>query len=345
MALQWFDGFENYNNDADMNALSNINVSSIAVSASSGRRSTRSIYMQDNADYCCAEVTGTPGTIIVGFAILIGGGGVISYNASYPFLALYDVFNPIGSIHVRFHLDSGRYIKVYNGSGTLLGTSSESVGSGYYYIEVKVVISNTVGQVTIKLNEDEILNTSADKDTQNGSNAYVGCVALSGVYNYRETHFDDFYICDTTGSKNNDFLGDIRVDVLRPNGAGTHTEFTPSAGSNYQNVDESYPDDDTTYNYSSTVNHKDTYALESLEVLGATIHGVKNQATMRKDDVGTRKAKIISRLNGADYLGDEETLTDSYKTFVKIYDVNPDDSADFEEADIAGMESGAQVTA
>jgi hypothetical protein len=37
---------------------------------------------------------------------------------------------------------------------------------------------------------------------------------------------DDLYVCDSTGSTNNTFLGDVRVDTVRPIGAGNYSEFS-----------------------------------------------------------------------------------------------------------------------
>jgi len=346
MTLLWFDGFETYYGPDDFNSLSNILSTTVSFSTSYGRRGSRGLYAQAANNNFRVGLPSHPTTIVLGYAFFINNNNLPSYNASYPFITLYDAF-PSGNIHLKFHINSSRLIEVRDSSGALIGTTSgHSIeGKIWHYIEIKATISDTVGQITIKVAEIERLSTSADKDTCNGSNAYVGCAKINPTYNLNH-YIDDLYICDTAGSKNNDFLGDIRVDPLRPNGAGTHTDFNPSTGSNYENVDGIYPDDDSTYNDSQDVaaGEQDSYAMESLDVLGLTIHGVKDQITVRKTDSGSREVKILTRQGASDYLGDTIILADSFTTHTRIMENNPDDSAAFVEADITSGEVGVEVT-
>jgi len=84
--------------------------------------------------------------------------------------------------------------------------------------------------------------------------------------------------------------------------------------------------------------------LPSVTPFTGIIHAVKTQITIRKDDAGTRKVKILRRVNGVDYQGGEKDLLTSYKTFAVIDENNPNDSETWEEADINGMEIGVEVT-
>ena len=205
---------------------------------------------------------------------------------------------------------------------TLIGTSSGLTFDygAWYYFEMKFKLADSPdGYITLWLNGNQILNETSI-DLLEGSDAYARRFIFRGVCSHLDVCFDDLYILDTDGdAPYNDRLGDIRVDAIRPSGAGSHTEFTPSAGSNYENVDGDYPDDDTTYNDGDTTNDEDSYAMDNLpSPSGTTIYGVKSQITARKTDAGDRKCKIIRRVGGSDYLGDEETLSDSFQTFTKI---------------------------
>jgi len=347
MALLWFDGFESYEAGTDIAALSPLLSQYSTVIGAYGRRGGNAIFMNGINDWHMVKVSGTPATIVCGFAIYLPSETTPVYSPTAIWIRLDDASEG-GNTHLKFYINGSRLIEVRNNALTLLGTTSGHTidGNTWYYIEIKATISDTVGQITINVDEVERLSTMADKDTLNGSNAYVGGVKLGGVNGPTAIYYDDLYILDDSGTKNNDFLGDVRVDVLRPNGAGTYTDFTPSAGSNYENVDEAFgPDDDTTYNDGSTVADQDSYALENLPApAGTTIYGVKSQITVRKTDAGSRECKLLTRAGTTDDLGDTIILSDSFTTHTKIFEDNPDDSADWEDADVNGMEVGVEIT-
>jgi len=254
-------------------------------------------------------------------------------------------FYDAGSLQLGFYC-VGTEIHVYRG-GTKIGETSGAglVNGVWAYIEAKFTINNSSGSVIIRVNENIVLSLSGI-DTQDSANAYFNMFRLGGIYS-GYSYLDDMYMCDLTGSKNNDFLGDVRVDTLRPNAAGTYTDFTPSAGANYQNVDETCgPDNDTTYNEGANVGDQDSYQMPDLPApAGTTIYGVKTQATVRKTDAGVMKCKVLTRAGTTDDLGAELTLSDTYLTPFEIYEDNPDDSAAWEDADVNSMEPGVEITA
>ena len=353
MTLLWFDGFESYENQADFNATKSEIVDTLYSSdniknkfGAYGRRSSRGLYMDNSYHSIYFEVNSnhTEDTVVLGFAVYKQETGSPGVNTGEPFIVMADS-QAGGSNHIKVCLNSSYNFQVYR-NNTLLGTTSGKTLSNQteHFFEMKVKVSNTVGTVEVWLDGTKILNLS-NQDTMEGSNAYIRKVQLRPFYNDLITYFDDLYFLDTSGSAPcNDRLGDIRIDVCRPNGAGSHTDFTPSAGNNYENVDETYPDDDTTYNDGDAVAEQDSYALDDLDALGATIFGVKSQVTCKKSDSGARGYKILTRSGGSDYLSSEINPATTFATQAKIYETNPDDSAAWEEADVNGMEVGVEIT-
>lgn len=348
MALLWFDGFESYGDWADM-ALTGKYSSGLGIYSNAAGRNGRCVLSQIGRFF--VAIPENPQTIIFGDAIYLGNfdipvSGATWYRQLFGFQPWYSTT----AYNLTFRVNASRNIEVRQGlSGTLIGTTSgvTLLGQVWYYIQIKATISDTVGQVTIRINGVEVLNTSADKDTcHNGTYAYTRCVQIGHCYAI-DTYHDDLYICDDTGdAPYNDFLGDIRIDPLRPNAAGTYTDFTPSAGDNDENVDETYPDDDSTYNDGTNVADQDSYALESLpSPASTTIYGVKSQITVRKTDAGAKECKLLTRVGTTDDLGDTINLSDTFTTHYKIFEDNPDDSAAFEDADVNGMEVGVEITA
>jgi len=346
MSLLWFDGFESYNSSADIGAVQKL---SSQLLIASGQPSTdgrtgkcwQMTYNYYDFQYYQVRIFATPTAIIFGFALYMVGTATPENNRG-----LCIIEDSAGDVNLRFAINSSRHIEVYGPGDVLIGTSTGQTleGNVWYYIEVKATIDNTAGAVEIKINETQVLSLTS-KDTQVGSNSNAGYVRFS--YPGPMTRIDDIYICDTSGSKNNDFLGDVRIDVLRPNAAGTYTDFTPSAGSNHENVDEaSGPDDDTTYNDGANVGDQDSYQMPDLPTpAGTTIHGVKTQATVRKTDAGAMKCKLLTRAGTTNDLGDEIILSDSYTTHAKILENNPDDLAAWADADVNSMEPGVEITA
>lgn len=80
--------------------------------------------------------------------------------------------------------------------------------------------------------------------------------------------FDDIAVNNTAGSYQNGAPGKGKIVHLRPNAAGDSSSWTPSAGSNYQCVDEVIPNDDTDYVSSSTTNQEDYYNVEASGLIG-----------------------------------------------------------------------------
>jgi len=157
------------------------------------------------------------------------------------------------------------------------------------------------------------------------------------------TYIDDFYICDQTGSTNNDFLGDVRVDTLLPNGEGTHLDFTPSTGTtHYQLVDEAAPNT-TDYNESGTAGQRDSYAMQDLASVTGSIKGVQVAGAILKDDVGARSIKVGVRAGGTTSVGSTQALATTQIYYTAVHETNPSTSTAWTEAGVNGAEAAFEI--
>lgn len=85
--------------------------------------------------------------------------------------------------------------------------------------------------------------------------------------------FDDVYICDGAGpAPHNAPLGDVRIDVIRPNGAGVLAQWTPNVAlPNWDCVNDLVPDDDATRVSAAESGLVDLYEMEDIPGTGSIL--------------------------------------------------------------------------
>ncbi|MGI0150005.1 MAG: hypothetical protein ACREDF_10815, partial [Thermoplasmata archaeon] len=218
----------------------------------------------------------------------------------------------------------------------------------FHYIEFKVTISDASGVAVLKINGVTEL-TGSGLDTQNTTNASADRVllGLNGSALNVNTDYDDLYVCDGSGTVNNDFLGDIRCEYIPPNGNGNSSQFVGSDGNsvdNYLLVDEATPNDDTDYVESGTITEKDTYAQGNLTPTSGTVYGVQMLPYARKTDAGVRSIASIARLAAAEDLSVDKILSTSYSYFPDIRETKPGGGA-WTVTDVNNAEFGCKISA
>jgi len=256
-----------------------------------------------------------------------------------------------------FETNSDGTLDFQRGSATILGTSTFAFSTNTkYYIEIKVVIADgTGGSMEMKvadLSSDEDAATTTEwtvtgVDTKNTTSAFEANWDWLQIWAWNATTtFDDIYICDGSGTDNNDFLGNLYVESVIPNGAGTTTDFTPSAGSNYQNVDDTgLSDDDTTYNEATADGDIDLYDMTALSTSG-DIFAVQVQAEVRVTEGDMRKVKLLARSGTTTgESGQLSTMNDTYGGREYVFENNPDTSLPWTQSEVDAMECGIEQDA
>jgi len=237
---------------------------------------------------------------------------------------------------------NGTELELKRGS-TVLGTTS---GLGlttdtWYWLELKVVCHDSTGSYELRIGESDVLSASG-VDTQDGTAIYEKVVLGNTSYSNTEFRYDDFYICDSTGSDNNDFLGECTVTALRPNIAGNSSDFT-SSGSNFDNVNEAEVDDDTTYVESDTVGHKDTYGYQNLGS-ATEILGVQINTQCRETDAESFNIKTVTRVNSTDYTNSAQAVGASdFVNKMDIRELNPNGDVAWTDTTLNSAEFGMEV--
>jgi hypothetical protein len=292
-----------------------------------------------------------------------GGGGELLKSITAASVAIAGAAFKVASgqtAYLSFWGDSGatRHVTVAvkgDGSievrrGTTSGTLLTSLGAGtvtsdaWCYVEARVTIADSGGTVKVRINGSGTNAIDFTGDTKNGgTGTNIDQVSLgSGA----STAFvDDWYVADTTGSVNNDFLGDVRVLTLAPSGNGNSSQLTGSDGNstdNYALVDEQ-PYSASDYVGSATTGHKDTYALTDLPGTVTTVHAVQEVAVVAKSDAGAASIKQVLRSGGTDYATSATSLGTSYATIANLRETDPATATAWTTSGVNSAEAGVEV--
>ena len=223
--------------------------------------------------------------------------------------------------HIKLVVNTSNKLEIRTNSDTILATSSAIfwVSNTWKWLQAKVVISDTVGSVEVRDGLGNVIVSVSSVDTRNG-----GTGVVNTFWSYYYELLDDLHIWDTSGSDVNTWTNETRVSTLRPSAAGDSTQFTSSAGNNWDCVNDTTVSA-TDYVSSSTAAHVDLYGCTDLSYTPATIFGVQRSAMVSKDDAGARTLKLNLKSNTTTDTGSAQALT--FGSWTRISDVVPLDPA------------------
>jgi len=268
---------------------------------------------------------------IASFAVYFEG---ISGSGVQGFFAFTDNSN----YQLGLAFNSAGALLVYRGNpqggGTLLGqTSPGLVTAGvWYFIDITATIATgTGGACSVYLSTPKggsAVLTISSVNTSSTGNAYANQVLIGSTANSGNAlRFDDFHAHDASGSAPNAVLGEgSRIYTKLPNGAGAFTNWTPNgAAANWQCVDETPPDDNTTY-VSSTTTVEDNYAVGTAGFTGS-VNGLVRRSRISKNDAAAHTFQAGVRSGGVDQLGTAVTVPSSFAYFDVFSATDPNTSA------------------
>lgn len=277
----------------------------------------------------------TDDTLIVGCAIYKTGIG----SLSTPVVGLYDG----ATLGMNVRILSDGTLEVLRGTTQLEVTTNSINAATWYYLEFKVVCHDSTGSYDLKINETTWASATG-VDTKAGTNAYHDKVMFRGNDFASATWVDDIYICDGSGSINNDFAGNVKVIALRPDSAGDDTDWTPSAGANYATVDEVELDEDTTYVETSTPNDQDLYNYDNLPSVG-DIKGLQVVTEVRVTDAQSYDLNSVIKSGATEDEGAADTITStSYVTQTRVQEIDPNTSSLWTKVNVNAAQFGIKAT-
>lgn len=233
---------------------------------------------------------------------------------------------------------STRELRVYRrdtqiGSDTSTGNAFQ-VGR-WHWIEVKIYCHDTAGTVEIRYGGQTIFSFTGD--TKAGSLAYHDVVAFA-----TGNTFDNIYICDSTGSQCNDFLGPCRITRINPAANGDYSQWTPSAAVDHYSLvdDDPQGDDDATYVESAVSGDRELWGYADASNLG-TIHAIQIVTLARSTDAACPDFKILAK-SGSESEDSIHTVAYDYSFATRIMETQIGGSA-WNQAALNGYQFGVRV--
>jgi hypothetical protein len=289
-------------------------------------------------------VSPSPGNeIYVGFLIKqavgpTGGGTYVwaSLHGPQPFSTA-----DTGGRQVTLITDGGGHASLVRGSWTgtsILGPTSGGVlaGAGEKYVELYAKIHDTNGALELRVDNTTVLYGTGLNTRGLSVTSIGGFELIPGT-----ATFSHIYWLDPSTGERVYFLGKgAHAEALFANAAGDFSQMTPLSGSNYQNVDDTAPDDGATNVNAPAVNLVDTYGMTDLsndyDVLGVELHVYAKKTASAL----LRQLEIGARIDGANYAHSTQTLSDVlYQYLNGVWELAPDDNTAWTRAKINAMQA------
>jgi hypothetical protein len=151
------------------------------------------------------------------------------------------------------------------------------------------------------------------------------------------------YLLDDTGTTNNNFLGEVRIQTIFPTAAGSSTQLTPTGVANNWDNANDIPPNTATYNSSSTTGNRDTYTMGDLSAASVSVLAVQTSTIMKKLDAGIGNMKPALKSGVSVYYGATQSLSASPLLYLDKYENDPATSAAWTQASVNAAEFGAEV--
>ena len=167
------------------------------------------------------------------------------------------MFRHSGVSQIAVVYTSESHLELYCG-GVLRGSSTSLIASGVYNgIELEAHWHSTAGSATVYVSGAFFMSFTGSTTIAGTSGFDEG---LYGRATGAAVLFDDFYLFDDQGDTNTQRIGsNCRIRIHRVNASGVAAWTPVGAATNHEAVDETLPDDLTTYVHTSAANTLDRY--------------------------------------------------------------------------------------
>lgn len=153
---------------------------------------------------------------------------------------------------------------------------------------------------------------------------------------------DDFYIADTSGTINNTFLGDVRVDALQAQADGSLNQWaaSPVGTAAWEAVSD---EDEVTSLSAPSAGLRQSFDVEPLPVMATpAIYGVQLTMLARKTDAGLGKVKGLVVSGAQSAVSSDIILQEQLAWQSTLFERNPNGNVQWTEAAFNAAEFGVE---
>lgn len=352
MAIIFADGMDSYTATADITTKfdNNSDLTDNTFSSTGGRFGGGVIVCSDDGQWVdkIIPASGTAVTtdeLFVSFSYKISNLTLNSSHGVWGFSQNGEVgaITPtvLDGLHCRIN---GSQIQLMRGTALIATGTFTFVADTWYRIQVRLVIDPSSGIFQIKVNDTLDIDFSGDTDDAGPHS--VNVIKLGHQSTTGASYYDDIVIHNSAGSSPTSWLGDLRIETLRPDGAGDSSDSTPSTGTRHEAVDDSGVNDgDTTY-VAMGLNDEDLYTASNLSFTPTTIHSVVTNVVCRADGTTPRKIRGKVKTSSTEGNGTAKDVFfgSVYRTVQDSFPTDPTTATAWTETGVNGMQIGQEVT-
>lgn len=216
-----------------------------------------------------------------------------------------------------------KVIEAVVGGVVVASSSAGLVDSTIYHLQVHLLIADG-GSGVLQVKKDDTIVINYSGDTKPGADATIDTIRWGGING--TCRYDTLTVNNVSGAEDNSWPGVVRIQRLLPAGPGTYVDnWSRNTGaSNWQAVDETPPDSDTTYLFTTSANIYESFSMSDQSLTSVNYKALITSAVAKKDS-GTVQLAIGIRddQNSTDYFGANSPLGTSYGVVEERRTVDP----------------------
>lgn len=330
MALLWMDGFDHYG----AGSTANTNMTLYGSYAEAVGNST--VTTRNRTGTYCLEVRefrrvfgAAKSSVGVGFAFYMD-----ELPGTYTSLRLMRFYDAAQACLCNIAVGPTGDIRVTRGNTqeTIVTTGVQVTSGSWFHIEAYFTPNASTSSIEVRINEATVVNEasfpigSTTGSNRGNTSTEVSSVTVDSLIS--ECYIDDFYAWDSSGTYNNDFIGDKKVATMMPNGDTSVMDWSPDTGTTeYTQIDEIGPDGDTSYIYVGAGLQEAEFDIQSMPVDAGAINGVFTLVAARKTDAGSCDIRTDIVSGGLATTGATSSITTSYNYYPQVFETDPNTGA------------------